>query len=431
MENNRNIEANALTPIRDDERQGWISLAFVQAGICVCASAFLEGALLAEAMPLGEAILSGTLGYLIVVILMSILGMQGSDLGMASCTLAESTFGKKGAKYIVSLIFAVNLIGWFGINNGICGDAFVNFMSQTVGIDIPPFLSNVAWGIIMLLTAVFGMRAMEKLNFVSIPFLMLVMIAGTVIALRTYGTAGLDSDVARTMSFMGGVSLSFDFYAVGVITAADVARFQKNRKETLKSTVWGVFPMGVITLALGAILTKIAGEYDISMVLIQVGLPIIGILSIILSTWTTNSSNAYSGGLDIVMTFGIPDNRRREVTIAAGLVGTLLGAFGILDHIEGFLSFLAFLVCPVGGIMLADYWVIGKGKKENWHSQEGVLWPSVIVWAVSAGLAYFCGVGYYGIGFAFVLYLIAERFVPSASRGGHQADPAADTSREA
>lgn len=417
METKKNVEANALTPISADERQGWVSLAFVQAGICVCASSFWEGAILAESMPLWEAILSGSIGYLIVVILMSILGMQGSDLGMASCTLAESTFGKKGAQYIVSTIFAINLIGWFGINNGICGDAFVNFMSQVAGIDIPPFLSNVAWGIIMLVTAVFGMKAMEKLNFVSIPFLMLVMAAGTVIAIKTYGTEGINSDVARSMSFMGGISLSFDFYAVGVITAADMARFQKNRKETLKSTVWGIFPMGVITLALGAILTKIAGEYDISMVLIEVGLPIVGIVSIILSTWTTNSSNAYSGGLDIVMAFNIPDNRRREVTIAAGLVGTILGAFGILDHIEGFLSFLAFLVCPVGGIMLADYWVIGKGKPENWHSQEGIKWHAIIIWAISAALAYFYGVGYYGIAFSFVLYLIAEKFIPSPSRG--------------
>lgn len=422
MDNNRNAETNALTPIAAEERQGWVSLAFVQAGVCVCASAFLEGALLAEAMPLWEAIVSGTVGYLIVVVLMTILGMQGSDLGMASCTLAESTFGKSGARYIVSLIFAVNLIGWFGINNGICGEAFVNFMSQVAGVEIPLFLSNVAWGIIMLVTAVFGMRAMEKLNFVSIPFLMLVMIAGTVIAVKTYGTAGINDDVERTMSFMGGVSLAFDFYAVGVITAADVARFQKNRVETMKSTVWGVFPMGVITLALGAVLTKIAGEYDISLVLIQVGLPIIGILSIILSTWTTNSANAYSGGLDIVMTFGIPDNRRREVTIAAGIVGTLLGAFGILDHIEGFLSLLAFLVCPVGGIMLADYWIIGKGKKENWHSQDGILWPAVVVWAISAALAYYFGVGYYGIFFALVLYLIVERFVPSASRGNKNSE---------
>ena len=180
--------------------------------------------------------------------------------------------------------------------------------------------------------------------------------------------------------------------------------------------------IGMIGMALGAILTKIAGEYDISLVLIEVGLPIIGVISIILSTWTTNSSNAYSGGLDIVSAFNIPDNRRREVTIIAGVIGTLLGACGILNHIEGFLGMLAFLVCPVGGIMLADYWVIGKGKKENWHSREGIVWPSVIVWAISSFLAYMCGVGYYGIGFSFVLYLLAEKFIPSAkslSRGGN------------
>lgn len=418
MENKKQAEVNALTPIKESERQSWLSLAFVQAGICVCASSFWEGAILAESMPLWEAILSGTIGYVLVVILMSILGMQGSDLGMATCTLAESTFGKQGARLFVSLIFAVNLIGWFGINNGICGDAFVNFMDSMFGIQFPMFLANILWGLIMLLTAVYGMKAMEKLNIVSIPFLMLVMAAGTVIALKTYGTAGINAEVPRTMSFMAGVSLSFDFYAVGVITAADVARFQKNRVETLKSTVWGVFPMGVITLSLGAILTKIAGEYDISLVLIQVGLPIIGILSIILSTWTTNSANAYSGGLDIVAAFNIPDNRRREVTVAAGVIGTILGACGILGHIEGFLSFLAFLVCPVGGIMFADYWVVGKGKKENWHSREGVVWSSVVIWAISAALAYFCGVGYYGIFFSFVLYMIVERFIPSPARGG-------------
>ena len=70
MENNqKHVEANALAPIPQSERQGWVSLALVQAGICVCASSFLEGALLAEAMPLGEAILSGSLGWILGCIL--------------------------------------------------------------------------------------------------------------------------------------------------------------------------------------------------------------------------------------------------------------------------------------------------------------------------------------------------------------------------
>lgn len=414
--NEKHVEANALTPIPEKDRQGWVSLALVQAGICVCASSFWEGALLAEAMPLWEAVAAGITGNLIVAIMMSIIGFQGCDLGMASCTLTESTFGKKGARYLVSVVFAINLIGWFGITNEICGNAFTGFMSETLGIHVPLLVSNIGWGVIMLVTAVFGMRAMEKLNAVSIPFLMIVMALGAFLAIKQYGFQSATQDVTRTISFMSGVALAFNFYAVGVVTAADVSRFQKNRKETLKSTMWGVFPMAVITLTLGAILTKISGEYDVSMVLIKVGLPFIGILSIVLSTWTTNSSNIYSGGLNLVMTFNIPDHRRREVTIIAGVVGTLLGAFGILSHIEGFLSFLSYLVCPIGGIMLADYWVVGKGKKENWHSKDGVNWAGVISWAVGAILAYLVKTEYSAIFFAFAVFLIVERVIPSNSR---------------
>lgn len=97
----------------------WISLAFVQAGICVCVPAFLLGALLAEAMPIWPAIISGSLGYLIVVVGMVATGMIGCDLGLASCTCCQAGFGKSGARFIVSTIFAVNMIGWFGIRNGV------------------------------------------------------------------------------------------------------------------------------------------------------------------------------------------------------------------------------------------------------------------------------------------------------------------------
>lgn len=413
---NKKAERNALTPIPKTERKSWISMAFVQAGICVCVPSFLEGALLAEAMPIWEAILSGSLGYVIVVVVMAILGIMGCDLGMASCTLTRSTFGDKGGRYIVSLLFAINLIGWFGIQNGVCGEAFSNFMGQYLGIHISVTVSSVIWGLIMLLTAVFGMSALEKLDYVSIPLLVVIMALGTYLAIKQYGLAAANGEVTRTMSFLGGVGLSFNFYAVGTITAADITRFQRTRKDTVKSVVWGVFPMGIVTLVMGALLTKIANNYDISMVLIAVGIPILGVLSLVLSTWTTNSTNAYSSGLNLVMAFHIPDHRRREVTVAAGLIGTVLGAVGILNHVEGFLSFLSFLVCPIGGIMIADYWFVGKGKAENWHPVEGFNRIGVISWALAAGLAYLCRIEYLGILFGMVIYLILERFVPSKSR---------------
>ncbi|MEG0729624.1 MAG: cytosine permease [Anaerovoracaceae bacterium] len=413
----KKIEALALTPIEAKDRKDWVSLAFVQAGICVCVPAFLLGALLAEAMPIWPAIISGSLGYLLVVIGMVATGMIGTDLGLASCATCEAGFGKAGARFIVSTIFAVNLIGWFGIQNNVCGEAFSNAMLDMTGIDIPTQLSSIIWGIIMLLTAIFGIGALEKLNKISVPLLMVIMVYGTYLAINTFGVASLSSETTQTMSFMAGVALSFNFTAVGTITAPDFTRFQKTRIDTIKSVFFGVFPMGVVTLVLGILLTKLSGEYDIGVVLIKVGLPLLGLISIVISTWTTNSTNAYSGGLNIVMAFKIPDNRRREATFAAGAIGIILGAVGILAHVEGVLSLLSYIVCPIGGVVLVDYWVIGKGKKESFNPIDGVNWAGVIAWAIGAILAYWLvKIEFSGIIISGLAYFIVEKMLPSSSR---------------
>lgn len=379
---------------------------------------FCWAALLAEAMPIWPAIISGSLGYLVVVIGMVITGMMGCDLGTASCTACEAGFGKTGARFIVSTIFAVNMVGWFGIQNGVCGEAFSNAMYAMTGAEIPVVVSNTVWGVIMLLTAVFGVGALEKLDKISIPLLMIIMLYGTFLALKIYGTGSLQTETVQTMSFMGGVALSFNFTAVGTITAADYTRFQKSRKDTIKSVFYGVFPMGVITLVMGIMLTKMSGEYDVSMVLINVGLPLLGIAALVISTWTTNSTNAYSAGLNIVMALKLKDNRRREATLISGIIGIILCDLGILGHIEGVLSLLSYVVCPIGGVIIADYWIVGRGKKENFRPIDGVNWAGVISWAVSAVIAYFIGIEFTGILVGAAVYLVAERLIPSTSRDG-------------
>ena len=406
----KKAEVTALQAISAEDRKDWISLAFVQAGICVCVPAFLLGALLAEAMPIWPAIISGSLGYLIVVVGMVATGMIGCDLGLASCTCCQAGFGKSGARFIVSTIFAVNMIGWFGIQNGVCGEAFSNAMLAMTGWDIPVVVSNTIWGIIMLLTAVYGVHALEKLDKISIPLLMIIMCYGIFLAFKVYGTGNLnDEGTVQSMSFMSGVALSFNFTAVGTITGPDYTRFQKSRKDTVKSVFYGVFPMGVITLIMGIVLTKLSGQYDISMVLIEVGLPLLGIIALVISTWTTNSTNAYSAGLNIVMALKLKDNRRREATLISGIVGIVLCDLGILGHVEGVLSLLSYVVCPVGGVILADYWVVGKGKAKNFRPQDGVNWAGVIAWALGAIISYtLVKIEFVGIIIGFVIYLIAE-----------------------
>ena len=400
-----------LAPIPQSERMSWQSIALIQAGICVCVPAFLLGALLSDEMNFWPAVLSGTLGYIIAIAVMCITGIIGSDLGVTSCVMAEGGFGKKGARYIVSTLFAINMLGWFGIQNKVTGDIIGNFLSDHMGIQVSPILLAILCGVIMLGTAVFGMKALDKLNKISIPLLMITMLLGLYLAIGQYGTEGMMTEIEPTMSFWSGVALSFNFYAVGTVTSADFTRYQKSRKDTLLSTTLGVLPMGIITLVISIILTRIANEYDISIVLMNVGIPVIGILSMILSTWTTNSTNAYAAGISSMMILGQPDRKRKFVTVVVGGIAVVLGAFGVFDSVESVLSMLAFIVCPIGGVVIADYWVIGKGKPENFKPVEGFRMTAIITWIISAILSYGLGIEYIGILVAFIIFLALEKIV--------------------
>lgn len=118
----------------------WQSIALIQAGICVCVPAFLLGALLSDEMNFWPAVIAGILGYILAIIVMCITGIIGSDLGVTSCVMAEGGFGKKGARYIVSTLFAVNMLGWFGIQNKITGDIVGNFLTEQMGITLSPVI---------------------------------------------------------------------------------------------------------------------------------------------------------------------------------------------------------------------------------------------------------------------------------------------------
>ena len=72
----------------------------------------------------------------------------------------------------------------------------------------------------------------------------------------------------------------------------DFTRYQRTRKDTVLSSAIGVMPAGMAMLILGAVMTRIAQQYDISLVFSNIGLPFLGMVVLILATWTTNTTNA-------------------------------------------------------------------------------------------------------------------------------------------
>ena len=96
------METTTLTEVPMEERKSWISVAFMQAGIMICVPSLLLGGILAGAMPLHLAIISGIIGYIIVIVLFSLMGIIGSDLGVPTCMKTLVGFGKKCSRSIIS-----------------------------------------------------------------------------------------------------------------------------------------------------------------------------------------------------------------------------------------------------------------------------------------------------------------------------------------
>lgn len=399
------IEAFALSRVPREQRKSWVDMVMVQAGMVICIPAFLLGSMLAEGMP--------TL----------ILGIQGADLGIPTCAISTSTFGRKGTRLLVSSLFTVSLVGFFGLQVNVCGEAFSTLALAAFGVEIPVVASSIFWGMVMVVIAVWGMETLKNLDTISVPLLLLIMIIGTVMAMafRIYGTAGLSANEVETptMSMIEGIGTAFSFFSASTFTAADLTRFQRNRRDTVKSAVWGLMPAGIITCVIGVLLSRVVGVYDISQVMAMVGLPILGLTIMILAQLTTNSVNAYTGGLDAVMTFNLPDNRRREATFVVGVLGVVLAVLGILDFIEVYLNWATFLGAPIAGVMIADYWIIGRGKPASWHPNDGWNRTGIAATLISLVIALMIPFGVFnfnGVIVGFIVYLILEHFWPSASR---------------
>ena len=408
MENSKKnsvMENIAITRVGKEDRKGWLDVMLVQMGCMICVPSLMTGALLIESMTMTNMIIASVIGCLIVCLLICVVGFIGSDTGVPTVIISKATFGAQGARIFISLIWAVTAIGWFAVQCEECGQAFSNLMASNFGIYFPVSLSIALWGVVMLLTAVFGFNAMEKLNLIATPLLLIASVAGVIMAIRSFGTGGIEShsvDPANSMSMIDGIGLVVSLGAFAACAAPDFTRYQKNRKQTILSNTVGIGGIGFVMIIVGALLTVIAGEYDISAVFITVGMPVIGVIALILATWTTNTANAYAGGLDLVALFQAKDSKRGMATAIAGGVSIVVTLTGIASDFIGVLNVLGCLTLPATGAVLADYYCLRKGDPRNWRYIRG--------WRVSGFLATGVGVAvtFIPVGIGMINGLIAS-----------------------
>ena len=384
--------------IRPEQRQSWLSIAAVWAGGMICVPCLMIGGVLSQGgLSLAEIVISILIGYGLICLYMIFVGMQACDTGLPVAVMAEGALGKRGARYIISVLLAIACVGWFGIQSATCGQAFASMAATMLNLGTPSTamvaISSIVWGVIMLLTACAGFKGLKWLNYVAVPLLVIVCLYGLIAGIVAHdgGEAIAAYAPAQSAGLVYGISMVVASFALGGVISADYCRFAKSRADVVKSSIVGVIPAGLFMLLTGALMSIVTGQYDISAILVSLGVPFLGLIALVLATWTTNVTNAYSGGLALSNLLGFDESKFKITTGIAGAIGTVLAAFGLLNAFQGFLSLMSALIPPLAGVIIAAYWIVGRGKKDNFARRGGFYAPGVISFVVGALVACITG----------------------------------------
>ena len=415
-----------ISQILSHEKRPWPGVAFIWIGTMICIPMLMVGGMFAGALTVTSIFWVTVIGFAICCLLMVLGGIVGSDLGLNSTMTSTRAFGMTGANFSMALVVFIAETGWFAVQTATCALAFCTLM-EVFGMAFPFWLACVVWGAVMCITAVYGVRWMTVLNYIAVPLLLILCIYGAVHSIEYAGWSAISSTVTENaMALPAAVSTVIGLFALGATCNSDYTRYCKSRADVIKATVLGVLPAATIMIMVGAIMALGTGNYDVTNMFAGLGLPIISMLVLVLATWTTNTGNAYMSGLAVCKMFSIKDKNRPMVTIIVGVLGIGLAIMGLADMLNTYISIIGAVVPPIMGIIIADYWVICKGKKELWKPQRGINWIGIIAWIIGGGFALIetLGILYVfspaldGVVLAFVSYIVLYKLLGKTSLAG-------------
>jgi cytosine permease len=370
------LEDFALRPVPLDRRRPWIDLTMVWVGVAIVLSALLRGMMVGMGLgSLEKVLLAYLLGEALLVGMMSLTGYMGASQGLSTPLLVRRPFGETGA-LLMSLCLAVAFMGWFGVQAGLFAETLAAVWKTSVPVSAIAFGS----GLLMMIPAIFGFRGLRALSWVAVPLMLILFFYAALKLGFDFLPAPRLIDLARDHSpspypiALGtAASIIAGGFIVGAVTSADVFRYARPRWRDILLAATLSMGVSAAMQLVGSVLAMTTGLYHEQLPRLLIarefaGLGILGFLAIALAQWTTNDSNLYSSVLAFNTIIRVT---RWKLAIVVGVLASLMAALGILQRLELFLSLLSIAIGPIGGIIVADYYLVRRGNPKDFPGSEG------------------------------------------------------------
>ena len=337
-----------LSRVPAEAKQPFWRILVIRIGSICCVSQLVLGASLGYGMSFWGAFWATMLGSVLLQVISWALGTAAAREGLSTSLLSRWTgFGKMGSA-IFGGVMAISMVGWFGVQNSVFGEGMANILSFT---DFLGKFETPAWSI------VFQSNPLSSLFNTPAP--------GPALSLG-----------AATTIVAGG-------FIAGAICTPDYGRFLRNGTEVFWMTLIGTF-VGELGMNLLAVLLAHATGTNNVVDMMMATSGVIGVLIVVASTVKLNDINLYSSSLGLSTMINALFNRKlnRDALVwGLGIVGTFLSVIGIINYFTGFLTLLGVAIPPVAGVMVVDYYILRRGRKDLEATREaGTLPESVEKW---------------------------------------------------
>ncbi|WP_017586395.1 NCS1 family transporter [Nocardiopsis ganjiahuensis] len=367
-------------------------------------------------------------------VIMTLTADIGTEHGLSFAVFLRAPFGTLGTHF-PSVSRGVVAACWFGIQTYLGALAINGLVEYWTGFASWP-LWYALFLVVQIVNVALGIKAVERLASVAAPCILAVSIW------MYYTLDGIaDLEGANIWTFASGGDLSLvAFFLINMVVWAPLAvdipsitrfvrtvpgerRFLRRNRNVLVAQFVALPLMQAWISFIGAVSFVLTGEWNpVDVIQGQSTGFVLALLlvMIILAQWSTNTAaNVVPAALNFVNA-AAPHLSYRSGVVLAGVVGTAVMPWLLLDNLFTFLSYYGGFIAAIAGIMICDYYVLRRRRlnvpalydpRGQYRYARGVNPAALIAWFGASAAALWQPDYAYVIGFpvAFAVYLVLMR----------------------
>src|SRR5687767_12945396 len=345
----------------------------------------LASGLMQQGMNWWQAMVTILLGNTIVLVPMILNAHAGTRYGISFPVLCRASFGVKGAN-VPAILRALVACGWFGIQTWIGGLALDTLMLAAwpgwAGVPGHVWVSFAAFWLVQVAIILNGLEGIKKLEGWSAPLLLAggaLLLGWAIVRGGGLGRILAESTRLQTAStpfwqlFPAALTANVGYWATLSLNIPDFTRYARSQRSQALGQALGLPATMTAFAFIGVAVTSativLFGEaiWDPVVLIARIGNPavvIVGALIIMLAQLTTNmAANVVSPANDF------SSLAPKKISYITG--GLITAAIGVLmmpwklyadaaAYIFTWLIGYSSLMGAIGGILIADYWIIRK-----------------------------------------------------------------------